>query len=145
MRRKQASERLLEAAKRVAVAEEAAKTARAEYELLFRQAVSGTGKRGPRVPAPVAKVGSPIPAELESAGNRAGRNGHSASVEDRVLIAMREHYGPSDAKAIAKATQIAENTVRWAFTVLMEDGRIRRVSRGKYTAATVGTAASARE
>jgi hypothetical protein len=132
MGRNQIAERLLEAAKKVATTEAASKAAREEYDLLFRQAIQGSAKRAARTPVP-KHTPHHIPVELTPpiAGTYANSNGHLATVEDRVFLAIREK-GASDAKTIAQATQIAENTVRWAFTVLMEAERIRRVSRGVY-------------
>jgi hypothetical protein len=132
MGRNQIAERLLEAAKKVAATEAASKAARQEYDLLFRQAIQGSAKRAPRTPVP-RHTPNPIPVELTPANTtHPNGNGHLATVEDRVFLAIRENRAPTDAKAIAQTTQIAENTVRWAFTVLMEAARIRRVSRGKY-------------
>ncbi len=131
----QIAERILEAAKKVAQAEATYKAAREEYDLLVKQAISGTARRSPRRAKVQVPVGPSTPTAQVSAGL-----GHLGIV-DQVFLAMQRHGNAVDAQTIADETRIAPNTVRWAFVELGKQSRIRRVERGMYEAVVVDAAA----
>ena len=140
MANRQAAEKLLEAAKRVAEAEYWLEQARQEYWSLFKQATNHNTKKKAAtmsVPSisPATSGAAAAVAETKTAmpDVMLGQNG-SSTVLQRVHQFLLRTRKPQDAKGVVAALEIPINSVRWALVILTQKGLASRVSRGKYAA-----------